>query len=372
MLICTFLAALVAFTAAVCSAEEPKGVPVENPLVIDLAASSDLSGILQKIQSAKVIFIGEEHPNFAHHDVQLAIIRALAEQGKRVAIGMEMFQVPYQGAFDRYLHRESDERRFLKESHYFKRWGYDYSLYKPIIDFARQRGLELLALNAPREVTDAVSKRGLNALSPSERSQIAKDIDTGDTEYREVLRKVYNEHPSDMAISFEFFVEAQLVWDETMAETAAAFLAGNPDATLVVLAGNGHLMCSHGIPKRLKRRTGLQQLVILQDVMPARGVADYLVYPKARAGEKMVRLGLALKDNADGVRVDGFSPHGDAERAGIRADDVIVAIDDQPIAAAEDVRIVLFGKKVGDDVRLKVRRRILFWTESREIKVQLK
>src|SRR5688572_28947232 len=51
---------------------------------------------------SRAVCIGEEHPNPHHHWVQLHFVRELAKRiGKdKLALGMEMFQRPFQGPLD--------------------------------------------------------------------------------------------------------------------------------------------------------------------------------------------------------------------------------------------------------------------------------
>ncbi|MEJ7597485.1 MAG: ChaN family lipoprotein [Kofleriaceae bacterium] len=58
---------------------------------------------------------------------------------------------------------------------------------------------------------------------------------------------------------------AQVLWDETMADGGAKWLAANPTGHLVVLAGNGHCHDS-AIVGRLKRR-GIADVVSLRAVV---------------------------------------------------------------------------------------------------------
>lgn len=60
---------------------------------------------------------------------------------------------------------------------------------------------------------------------------------------------------------FERFFLAQVLWDETMAETIARFLQDNPDYQVVVLAGQGHIIYGYGIPSRVVRRLKHKQLI---------------------------------------------------------------------------------------------------------------
>lgn len=65
------------------------------------------------------------------------------------------------------------------------------------------------------------------------------------------------------------------------------------------------------------------------------------------------KLGL---EETKGVLVMTVSPDGPAAKAGIEADDVIVEADGKAIAAPEDLKNLVDGKKEGDKMNLKVRR----------------
>ena len=117
--------------------------------------------LLGKLEGARVVYVGETHDRYDHHLNQLAIIRGLHERGVDLAVGMEFFQEPFQVYLDRYVAGEIGEKALLKKSEYYKRWGYDYRLYRDILTYARASGIPLVALNAPSELVERVSEDGI-------------------------------------------------------------------------------------------------------------------------------------------------------------------------------------------------------------------
>ena len=108
----------------------PTGIKVTKAQLLDMIAGS------------RVIYIGETHDNVRAHQVQLEIIRGLAERfPDRVAVGMEFFQRPYQETMERWSMDELSERDFLKQSRWYQNWGMDYGYYKPITKSAPPYGL---------------------------------------------------------------------------------------------------------------------------------------------------------------------------------------------------------------------------------------
>ena len=86
--------------------------------------------------------------------------------------------------------------------------------------------------------------------------------------------------PHGMAGATERFYTAQVIWDETMAEGAAAWL-GDARRQVMVIAGNGHCHQS-AIPSRVKRRkagtTMLSVLLQSGDVpLPPHATSDFVI-----------------------------------------------------------------------------------------------
>ena len=44
------------------------------------------------------------------------------------------------------------EAQFLAATEYHKRWGFDWSLYRPLVEFCRKNGMPVAALNALAEM----------------------------------------------------------------------------------------------------------------------------------------------------------------------------------------------------------------------------
>jgi uncharacterized iron-regulated protein len=338
----------------------PDTPPVPRTQVLDLAALGDLDGLVADLADRRVVFVGETHDRYEHHLNQLAIIRGLHRQNPRLAIGLEFFQQPFQGVLDRYLAGELDEAGLLRESEYFTRWRYDYRLYRPILQFAREQGLPLIALNVPRELTERVSRAGLEGLTPAERAGVPAGMDRGDATYQDRLRGVFKQHPGAERRNFQHFLDAQVLWDEGMAERAARFLREHPEQRLVVLAGAGHMLFRQGIPDRLQRRLpAARSAVILQagEMTPEPGLADYLLYPQPVALPKGGLLGVLLDDTQAGaVKIKGFADASPARQAGLQEGDQIRRIGAIAITHYPDVRIALLDGRPGDQVPVEVLR----------------
>ena len=326
-------------------------------MAVEISALKTLPELLEKVADKKVIYVGETHDRFAHHLMQLEIIKELHQRGKKVAIGMEMFQRPFQKGIDDYIAGRSDERGFLRSTEYFQRWRFDYNHYRPILQFARTAKIPVIALNALREITDRISQGGLEALSADEKKGVSAQLDFSDEAYRERLKKIFDEHKEFGTRNFELFYQVQVVWDETMAESIDAFLKGNPDSQMVVLAGSGHLAFGSGIPQRAWRRNGHAYAVILNDGPAERGAAAFVLFPGAVPFEGSPKLMVFLRDEKSRVIIESFSEGSVSEKAGLQKGDIILSIDETPVQCFEDVRLEMVFKTKGDPVQVKIQRK---------------
>ncbi len=321
-----------------------------------------LSSIFPDLVKQRVVFIGEQHTNFSNHLNQLKIIKAMVEAGKKVAVGMEMFQEPYQNYLDRYIAGEISEKEMLKKTEYFKRWKYNYHLYRPIILYAKKKKLPIVALNIEKEITKKVVREGIDSLDAKERSRVPESIDFSNTRYRDELRNIFSSHSSKNFKNFDEFYYAQLLWDETMAKNVSRFLKEHPDYSMAVLAGNGHVMFGFGIPDRIKRRGVRHYKIVVNSMKPKPGIADYLLYPEPIETAKEKKIGVYLEGD-ENLKVVKLVENSPAKRAGIEKGDIIVAIDGVEVKSIPDLKLELFFS--GEKAEITVSR------DGRRVKIPL-
>ncbi|WP_457621313.1 ChaN family lipoprotein [Persephonella sp.] len=321
---------------------------------------TDMKSMLDQIKDKRVIFVGEKHTSFSHHAIQYSIIKTLYDAGSDIAIGMEMFQRPFQKYLDMYVNGEISEKDLLKKTEYFKRWKYDYNLYKPILRFARKHKIPIVALNMEAEIIDKVSDNGIDSLTEEEKRKLPDSMDFSNEKYRSYLKVIFQMHKERKKDKkFINFYQSQLIWDETMAQTAADYLKNNPEKKMIILAGNGHLRYGYGIPDRLYRRINVPYVIILNDEDIDKGIADYVVYTQFLAGVKAKKIGVYIDITEDGLKVDDVVKDSPADKAGIKKGDVIVEFNGRKIRTIEDLRIELvYPKKENEIVVLRDGKRL--------------
>ena len=305
-----------------------------------------LEVLLEQLDEVRVVYIGETHTRLEDHQVQERVLRGLHDRRPSLAVALEMFPREAQPLLDRFSKGELTEEEFLRQVNWEEIWGYPFRLYRPMVLFAREKGLPLIGLNAPREVVNKIARQGLAGLTPEERSRVAETFDSTNQGHRKYVLEEYERHVKGSIKDFETFYEAQSAWEETMAETLVQSLKSLPETTrVVVLIGNGHIWEGRGVPQNARRRLDHRYRTIiplpvdysLRRLEP--GPADYIwITPVSPEGHRP-RLGItiqALPDSA-GIAISEVTAGGKADKAGIQKGDVIKNVDGVPVRTLEDL-----------------------------------
>jgi uncharacterized iron-regulated protein len=240
----------------------PRDIVAEAALPVRGLVAGELlteAQLWEHVDRAQVTCFGELHDRAADHFAQtraLAVLLARAS-GTPLALGMEMFQRPFQAPLSAYVSGQLDEAGLIAATEYETRWGWDFAFYRPLLESARSAGIPVLALNAARELTRKIGRTGLESLDEAERAQLP-ELNLEDAEHRAFVFGLLGAVDHDLQLALENVYVAQTVWDETMAESSANWLAqSGPEARLLITAGAAHCHES-AIPRRLTRRTGLE------------------------------------------------------------------------------------------------------------------
>lgn len=218
--------------------------------------------LMDHVSSFDVIFVGEVHTNAEHHLIQVQILQALLEKVPDLMIGIEFIPRNMQPYLDRYVMEDETEEAFLETVDWKKTWGYPYHLYRPLFLAARREKAPVFALNAPRDIVRKVAREGLASLNQQERSMIPAGLDLSDEAHRDYVHEVYHRHDHSTLRNFEYFYQAQVVRDETMAHSIAEAI-GNRGGKMLVFSGNGHIARKFGIPARTLRRIPVSVVTVV-------------------------------------------------------------------------------------------------------------
>lgn len=154
-----------------------------------------------------------------------------------------------------------------------------------------------------------VFRGDMKSLNPLELAKTPKEIQPANEHYLQRLKLIFNFHPTGN--DFATFVEGVLLWDESMADTAARYLKAHPQSRMVVLAGMVHVICGDGIPERVNLRLGGDQSAVMingNDFGNYPGIADYQLETEGGIElPKAGKLGVSIVDGSGSVRIRNFS-----------------------------------------------------------------
>lgn len=334
--------------------QQPDSASVIDLPVVKTDETISLAQVIEQTDDARVVLVGETHTRYDHHLVQLEILKYLYQKSPDLALGVEWFQQPFQNHLDDYIAGKITEKEMLHLTEYFTRWKYDYRLYQPILQYAREKNIPLIALNAPRELIRALAETEIDDLPPELKAQLPESYDWSDKDYEKRLHDIFDLHP-EYSGKFENFMRSQLTWDESMAERAAQYLQQNPDARMLIFAGSGHIMFGSGIPNRIKRRIDADQFSILvsEDFLPvSKDIADYLVLSVEQSLPPTGLIGAFLETEGKLLTIEGFSNNSAVKDAGLKKGTVIIGVDDKQVENFSDFKFAIMSKKPGDTIDL--------------------
>ncbi|MCP3689979.1 MAG: PDZ domain-containing protein [Gammaproteobacteria bacterium] len=330
--------------------EEPYH-PVHAPVIGDIlhtATGHYLSQpqMLENLAHYPLVYVGEVHDNPASHRLQLEILQALqASHPGQITLGMEMFNRQQQPALDKWVAGELDQKQFLRESEWFRNWGGDFALYSELLEYCRDHNIPVIGLNASKRTGRMVSMTPLEKLEADFKKTLP-DMDADDPYQQQMIDEIFTAHGGGVTMR-ESFSRRQTLWDETMAETVANYMAQNKGRRMMVIAGGWHVVYGFGIPRRVHRRLPLPYVLVggenlevpeqkqdkLMDVdmpaFPMRAV-DYLVYQSYEISPpRGVVLGVVLResDNLAGVEIINVEVGSAADLAGILKQDRLLSVD---------------------------------------------
>lgn len=220
-----------------------------------------LKELIATVPAGTVLIFGEQHDDSIAHDLQYRLLQLLQQDwgSKKVLLSMEMFQKDVQYIVDEYLRGLISEKNFTKEA---RAWG-NYTDYKPMVEYAKNHGISILAANTPSRYTNMVTTKGLGSLellSKETRKQYLPPlpIDTLQGGYYDMFLEAMGGHTIP---GFNLY-QSQNVWDATMAHSIAGKAGKYRNGIIYHLCGRFHSDYGEGTVFRLRREYNLPVMVI--------------------------------------------------------------------------------------------------------------
>ena len=209
-------------------------------------------------KDANIIFFGEEHNDSAGHYLEAAIFKALHQQyGNKLALSMEMFETDCQLVLNEYFAGFISEDRLIKEG---RAWS-NYRDYKPVVEFAKQNKLSVIAANTPRRYVNMVGRKGMKSLDSlpkaSKRFLPPLPYDTSSGKYREKFMDFMKGGSPGTSNARIFY--SQSLWDAGMSYSIYNYWKKHKDEKIFHMVGRFHCDEKLGTAEQLqKRKSGLK------------------------------------------------------------------------------------------------------------------
>ncbi len=210
----------------------------------------DLEDALEFLVGYQVLFVGEEHESRVCHDAELTLLKRLFGLDPNLMVALEMFERDVQDSLDAYLEGKISEKTFLERS---RPWPNYLEDYRPLIEFAKEKRIPVIAANVPRRAAAAVARA--NRLSPEvvegDRIYFPKRIHLESKEYYDRFSANLEAMPSGApmrGMGLDGLYKAQVLKDAVMAASLEPFL----DHRILFCCGHFHSDYHLGIPYQLQ------------------------------------------------------------------------------------------------------------------------
>src|SRR5262245_53119705 len=212
--------------------------------------------LLAASRAAEVTFVGEPHNDPVAHYLEEQVLRGTWDA--QVALSLEMFERDVQYVLDEYLADLITEPNLIASGRAWKNYASDY---RPLVEFAKEKKMSVIAANAPRRYVNRVSRLGaasLDQIEPEGRRFLPPlPYAKASEAYAAKFARIMNDHQgtgsSSLSESAERSLAAQSLWDASMAYSIAEFLKAHPGSRILNINGSFHTSQRLGIVEHLLR-----------------------------------------------------------------------------------------------------------------------
>jgi uncharacterized iron-regulated protein len=278
--------------------------------------TASIDDIVTAMGRTQVVFVGETHDDPTGHMLEALLLRRAFETygaERPVVLSLEFFERDVQLVLDEYLADRISEKSFVDDSRPWPRYETDY---RPLIEYAKEHHIPVIAANAPRRYVMRVGRDGRespNDLSPEARQYLAPlPYGQPSDEYRrqwiQVMAEVMEQEGKKCGVPIspegEDSVHAaapvgthtgmgnqmhsQVLWDATMAYSISQELATQPNALVLHMVGGFHVERGTGIPEHLESyRPGTSRIIV--SLRPVDDVHAFEPAPEGQWGDFVIQ-----------------------------------------------------------------------------------
>ena len=265
--------------------------------------AKSLDDVVAAIGSADVVFVGEEHDDPVAHFLEADLLRRANEryakaegaQKRAVTLSLEMFERDVQTVVDEYLTGIITEKHFLSSS---RPWPHYASDYRPMVEYAREQKLPVVAANTPGRYANRAARLGRDAMEamPASSKQWLPPLPYGqpDPAYAEKFEKLMGGADPASPHAPLHLIDAQVLWDAGMAYSIAEAMMRTPAGLVIHVNGGFHSEDHMGILTQLGRYRPGTRMVTVQ-IYSGRGFPNFDISKLGHLGDWIILTDPALK-----------------------------------------------------------------------------
>ena len=237
-------------------------LPRARCLIQQVADSDAQSGknltvaqLASKLQKYDVVFFGEYHDQGEIHQAELDLLKAMHKlQGDKLALSMEMFEADNQSKLNNFLADTLSEEDFLAASRPWPNYSTDYA---PLVNFAKEKKMPVIAANVPRFLAAHVAKNNVSTEGVEAQYQqwLPKHTYAPEGAYKDKFYAQMNSPEAPMKMPPQRLAAvyaAQCLKDDKMAESIAAFADAHQDMQILHINGCFHSDAHLGTAQKLE------------------------------------------------------------------------------------------------------------------------
>ena len=211
-----------------------------------------LQQMAKGLEKYDIIFFGEFHDNATLHQLERELV-PLLDTKRELILSLEMFERDVQSDLDAYIEGWLSEDEFLAKS---RPWSNYQDDYRPLIEYAKQKKLSVIAANIPRSIAGKMARTGpdfTETLAEEDKKWLPDKIDFPDDNYKKAfLATLEDMHSPMMNNNPDWLYQAQCLKDETMAESIVNALKMKPKARVLHFNGDFHSRNFSGTVSRVQ------------------------------------------------------------------------------------------------------------------------
>lgn len=211
--------------------------------------------LASKLQKYDVVFFGEYHDQSEIHQYELELLEAMYKaKGAKLALSMEMFEVDNQSKLNNFLADTLSEENFLAASRPWPNYGTDYA---PLVNFAKEKKMPVIAANVPRFLAAHVAKNNASTEGVEAQYQqwLPKHTYAPEGAYKDKFYAQMSSPAAPMKMPpqrLAALYAAQCLKDDKMAESIAAFADAHQNMQIFHINGCLHSDAHLGTAQKLE------------------------------------------------------------------------------------------------------------------------